>query len=241
MRLRGRRGTLEMLEKQTDLVVLDPERYRGKWQSFFGNDRPIHAELGMGKGIFVSTMSADRRDINFIGADRYDELIRRASLKADALWQERHGMRPNNLALVRYNVENLTNMFADGEVERIYLNFSDPWPKKKHIRRRLTHPRFLDMYSRVLNERGEIHFKTDVPELFEYSLNTFSEHGFRLRNITFNLHADGPAPGHVMTEYETKFVEQGKPIYRCEVLVGDQAGEKQEDNCKENHPKNSEN
>lgn len=223
MRLRGKKGTREMLEQQTDLVVLEPHAYKGKWREFFGNDRPIHAELGMGKGQFISTLSANNREINFIGADRYDELIRRASLKADALWREVHGVRPDNLALVLHNVEYLTDMFADGEVERIYLNFSDPWPKKRHVRRRLTHPRFLEMYTRVLNEKGEIHFKTDSADLFEYSLNTFSEQGFRLRNITFNLHKDGPDPDHVMTEYEQKFVDMGKPIYRCEVLVGAQA------------------
>lgn len=225
MRLRGRRGTREMLEERKDLVVLEPGLHKGKWREFFGNDRPIHAEFGMGKGIFISTMSVRHQDTNFVGVDRYDELIRRASLKADALWQDAHGLRPNNLALVRHNVEYLTDMFADGEVERIYLNFSDPWPKKKHVRRRLTHPRFLDMYQRVLNERGEIHLKTDSAELFEYSLNTMSEQGFRLRNITFNLHKEGPNPDHVMTEYERKFVEMGKPIYRLEALVGAQAGE----------------
>jgi len=220
MRLRGKKGTREFLEEQKDLVVLDPGAHKGNWRSFFGNGKPIHAELGMGKGQFIATMSVKHPDVNFIGVDRYDELIRRASLKADALSREAFGRRPDNLALVRHNVEYLTDMFADGEVDRIYLNFSDPWPKKKHIRRRLTHPRFLDMYVKVLGGRGEIHFKTDSAELFEYSLNTFSDHGFRLRNITFNLHRDGAHPDHVMTEYEQKFVEQGKPIYRLEALVG---------------------
>jgi len=220
MRLRKKKDAKAILQQQTDLVVLDPAKYKGNWRAFFGNDRPIHAELGMGKGLFISTMSVRHPDINFVGVDRYDELIRRASVKADAMWREAYGRRPDNLALVLHNVEHLTDMFGDGEVERIYLNFSDPWPKKRHVKRRLTHPRFLAMYAKVLKPSGEIHFKTDSAELFEYSLNTFSDFGFRLRNITFNLHAGGLHPDHVMTEYEQKFVEQGKPIYRCEALLG---------------------
>mgnify|MGYP001195665017 CR=1 FL=1 len=219
MRLRKKKDAKAILQEQTDLVVLDPAKLKGNWQSFFGGRRPIHAELGMGKGLFISKMSVRHPDVNFVGVDRYDELIRRASVKADALWKEAHGRRPDNLALVLFNVERLTEMFADGEVDRIYLNFSDPWPKKRHVKRRLTHPRFLGMYARVLKPGGEIHFKTDSAELFEYSLNTFSDFGFRLRNITFDLHAGGVSPDAVLTEYEQKFVEQGKPIYRCEALL----------------------
>lgn len=223
MRLRGRKGILEALEGQPELVVLEPGKHRGKWRELFGNDRPIHVELGMGKGIFISKMSARYPDINFIGVDRYDELVRRASDKARNEWQEQHGTEPSNLALVRYNIEHLEDMFEESEIERIFLNFSDPWPKSKHARRRLTHPRFLEKYATALNDLGEIHLKTDSVLLFEYSLNRFADEELRMRNISLNLHADGPHPDHVMTEYEAKFAGQGMPIHRCEVVVGGKA------------------
>jgi len=223
MRLRGRKNAREELERQTDLVVLEPQRWRGRWREFFGNDRPIHIEIGMGKGRFISQMSVLHPDINFIGMDVYDELLRRGSEKARALWRERGQDRVPNLALVRGNAEYLEMMFEPGELDRIYLNFSDPWPKNKHAKRRLTHPRFLLKYRQVLNEYGEIHFKTDSASLFEFSLNSFADAGMQMRNITFDLHRNGIREDLVMTEYESKFVAMGQPIYRLEVVVGEKA------------------
>lgn len=220
MRLRGRKGIRESLERQPELVVLDAEPLRGKWSEFFGNDRPIYVELGMGKGRFISEMSARNPDINFIGVDMYDELIRRASEKARNVWSEKGVESPPNLALLRANIEHIEKMFAPGEIERIFLNFSDPWPKSKHARRRLTHPRFLQKYIELLNENGEIHFKTDSQSLFEFSLNSFAETELQLRNISLNLHKDGPREDLVFTEYESKFVEKGQNIYRCEAVIG---------------------
>lgn len=220
MRLRGRKGIRESLEQQPELVVLDAEPLRGKWSEFFGNDRPIYVELGMGKGQFISQMSVRNPDINFIGVDMYDELIRRASEKAKAAWSAKGVEAPPNLALLRANIEKIETMFAPNEIERIFLNFSDPWPKSKHARRRLTHPRFLHKYMELLNEKGEIHFKTDSQSLFEFSLNSFAEVELQLRNISLHLHKDGPREDLVFTEYETKFAEKGQNIYRCEVLIG---------------------
>lgn len=225
MRLRGRKGIREALEKQKDLVVLDPEPYRGKWNDFFGNDHPIYVELGMGKGRFISEMSTRYPEINFIGVDMYDELVRRASEKALAAWEEKQGGQPQNLALVRFNIQQIEQMFADNEIERIFLNFSDPWPKKKHMRRRLTHPAFLRKYIQLCNENGEIHLKTDSTILFEFSLNSFSDMGLQLRNISLNLHGEELRSDLVMTEYEMKFVERDQPIYRCEAMVGNKAVE----------------
>lgn len=224
MRLRGRKGIREALEAQQDLVILHPREYKGRWAEYFGNDRPIYVELGMGKGRFISQMSLRHPEANFIGVDMYDELLRRASEKA-RLARTEAGLNDElaNLALALFNIEYIEDIFAPGELDRIYLNFSDPWPKKKHARRRLTHPRFVEKYSALLNERGEIHFKTDSQPLFEFSLNSFADMGLRMRNISLNLHADGMNPEHVMTEYETKFVEQGMNIYRCEVVIGAQA------------------
>ncbi|AJY77443.1 tRNA (guanosine(46)-N7)-methyltransferase TrmB [Paenibacillus beijingensis] len=223
MRLRGRKGIRENLEAQPELVVLDAAPLKGRWREFFGNDRPIHVELGMGKGRFISGMSVRNPDINFIGVDMYDELIRRASEKARAAWADINGGEPRNLALLRANIEGIEDMFAPGEVERIYLNFSDPWPKSKHHRRRLTHPRFLEKYRTILNEWGEIHQKTDSRLLFEFSLNSYADCELQMRSISLDLHKDGMREDLVMTEYEHKFVERGGNIHRCEVIVGEKA------------------
>ncbi|AFH59750.1 tRNA (guanosine(46)-N7)-methyltransferase TrmB [Paenibacillus caseinilyticus] len=222
MRLRGRKGIKEALEAQPELVVLEPEMYKGKWSEAFGNDRPIHVEFGMGKGRFISQLSALNPEINYIGVDMYDELIRRGSEKAKES-REEHGGDLSNLRLVRFNIEHIENMFEAGEIERIYLNFSDPWPKKRHARRRLTHAGFVNKYRVILNERGEIHFKTDSRSLFEFSLNSFCDLGIRLRNISLDLHAEGLRTDLVMTEYETKFSGKGMPIFRLEAVIGQQA------------------
>lgn len=223
MRLRGRKNIRESLERQSDLVILEPQVWKGRWRERFGNDHPIHIELGMGKGRFISTMSGMHEDINFIGMDIYDELLRRGCEKARAVWREKGREDVPNLVLVRGNVEYLESMFAPGELSRIYLNFSDPWPKSKHARRRLTHPRFLKKYVELLDEDGEIHFKTDSKSLFEFSLNSFSDAGLQMRNISLDLHRDGIREDLVMTEYELKFTGLGQPIYRLEAVVGQRA------------------
>jgi tRNA (guanine-N7-)-methyltransferase len=221
MRLRGRKGIREDIERQQELVILNAKDFKGKWSEVFGNGRPIHAELGMGKGRFISEMSLKYPDINFIGIDMYDELIRKSSEKARAARGIESEIESiENLRLLLFNIEHLEEAFAEGELERIYLNFSDPWPKKKHARRRLTHQGFVEKYIEILNDRGQIHLKTDSQSLFEFSLNTFADMGLRMRNITLNLHADGIHPDHVMTEYETKFADKGMNIHRCEVVTG---------------------
>ncbi|MNI07943.1 tRNA (guanine-N(7)-)-methyltransferase [compost metagenome] len=225
MRLRGRKGIRENIEGQKSLVILNAKDYKGKWSEVFGNDNPIYAELGMGKGRFISEMSKKYPDINFIGIDMYDELIRKSSEKARTAHELDQSSEEgiHNLRLVLYNIEQIEDAFAEGELERIFLNFSDPWPKKKHARRRLTHPGFLTKYVSILNKHGEIHLKTDSQSLFEFSLNSFADTGLRMRNISLNLHVDGIHPDHVMTEYETKFAGQGMNIHRCEVVVGEAA------------------
>lgn len=131
-----------------------------------------------------------------------------------------------NIRLALFNIERLEEVFDENELERIYLNFSDPWPKKKHARRRLTHAGFVHKYKHALNERGEIHFKTDSKSLFEFSLNSFADLDLRMRNISLDLHGgfeEGFNPDHVMTEYETKFAKQGMNIHRVEVVLGSRA------------------
>lgn len=222
MRLRGRKGIRENIESQPELVVLSPQDYKGKWLSFFGNDNPIHVELGMGKGKFISEMSRNNPQYNYIGVDMYDELMRKASDKARTAHGIEEGKLPN-LALALFNIEKLEDVFAPDELSRVYLNFSDPWPKKKHARRRLTHANFVNKYKNVLNAEGEIHFKTDSRSLFEFSLNSFADMGLRMRNISLDLHAEERREDLVLTEYETKFADRGMPIYRLEVLIGQSA------------------
>lgn len=217
-RLRRRPGTAAYLREQKH-VVLEPEQYRGKWNTFFGNDQPLHAEFGMGKGQFIAEKSVREPEVNFVGVDMYDELIRKASEKADEVGKANgRGGVPGNLALVLGNIAQIEDVFAAGELERIYLNFSDPWPKKRHAKRRLTHPDFLRRYINILNDEGEIHLKTDSRLLFEFSLNQFLESGFGLRNISLDVHREGTPEDYIFTEYELKFVEQQQPIYRCEAF-----------------------
>jgi tRNA (guanine-N7-)-methyltransferase len=178
----------------------------------------------MGKGRFISHMSKRNRQYNYIGVDMYDELVRRASVKARKLWEDTEEQSPPNLALARFNIETIEQIFAEGELDRIYLNFSDPWPKARHARRRLTHSGFVHKYKNILNTQGEIHFKTDSESLFEFSLNEFSKLHLQMKNISLHLHRDGVSEEHhVMTEYETKFTLKGMPIYRLEVLIGAEA------------------
>jgi tRNA (guanine-N7-)-methyltransferase len=226
MRLRGVKGIREALEQQPELVVLNPKDYKGKWaETFFANKNPIHVELGMGKGKFISQISLLNPDINYIGVDMYDELVRKASIKARKSREEAPASSLSNLGLALLNIEQINDAFAPGEISRIYLNFSDPWPKARHARRRLTHSGFVNQYMHLLHNQGQIHLKTDSQSLFEFSLNTFADLGLRMRNISLNLHGDGLRHDLVMTEYETKFAELGMPIYRCEVILGQKATE----------------
>ncbi|MFD2671199.1 tRNA (guanosine(46)-N7)-methyltransferase TrmB [Marinicrinis sediminis] len=223
MRLRRRRDTRQYLENETGLVQLRPEEHKGNWHAFFGNDRPTYVELGMGKGNFISEMSAKFPEINFIGVDMYDELIRKASEKAREVHGKAEEEQIPNLALLLVNVQQLTDIFAENEIAKIFLNFSDPWPKKRHAPRRLTHEGFLRKYAEVLNDDGILQLRTDSVTLFEFSLNSFADCGLRMRNIHLDLHREGEPEEHVYTEYERKFVEQGVRIHQCEVLMGKKA------------------
>ncbi|NDI37102.1 tRNA (guanosine(46)-N7)-methyltransferase TrmB [Chengkuizengella sediminis] len=218
-RLRRRSDTLEFLENAKDVVELEPQANKGRWREVFGNDNPIHVELGMGKGKFISEMSLKYPEFNFIGIDLYDELVRKASEKAYALREEHEVSNIDNLRLVLMNIEKIEEVFDENEIDQIYLNFSDPWPKKRHASRRLTHANFLKKYQKVLKNNGEIHLKTDSVSLFEFSLNSFADLDLKMKNIKLDLHKESTPENHVFTEYEEKFVEQGVRIHRCEVIL----------------------
>ncbi|HGN3690819.1 TPA: tRNA (guanosine(46)-N7)-methyltransferase TrmB [Streptococcus pyogenes] len=208
MRVRKRKGAEEHLANNPHYVILNPEDAKGRWHDVFGNDRPIHIEVGSGKGGFITGMPLKNPDINYIGIDIQLSVLSYALDKVLA-------SEVPNVKLLRVDGSSLTNYFEDGEVDMMYLNFSDPWPKTKHEKRRLTYKDFLDTYKRILPEHGEIHFKTDNRGLFEYSLASFSQYGMTLRQIWLDLHASN-YEGNVMTEYEEKFSNKGQVIYRVE-------------------------
>ena len=208
MRVRNRKGATELLEANPQYVVLNPEDAKGKWHKIFGNDHPIHIEVGSGKGAFITGMAKANPEINYIGIDIQKSVLSYALdkvLEADV----------PNIKLLWVDGDSLTNYFEDGEIDQLYLNFSDPWPKKRHEKRRLTYKTFLDTFKQILPERGEIHFKTDNRGLFEYSLVSFSQYGMTLKGVWLDLHASD-FEGNVMTEYEKKFSSKGQVIYRVE-------------------------
>jgi tRNA (guanine-N7-)-methyltransferase len=210
MRLRNIPGAEQAL-RQYPTFVDEPVSYKGRWKERFGNTNPIHVEIGCGKGRFINTLAQRHPEINFIAVELKAEVILRAVQRTEQ-------RAIPNLAFVQYNAAMLTDLFAENEIERIYLNFSDPWPKKRHAKRRLTYASFLQTYKQVLKPYGEIHMKTDNEKLFEFSLNQFSNERFRLRNITFDLHQSPFAEENVMTEYEERFSAQGQRIYRTEAI-----------------------
>ena len=213
MRVRKRKGAEEHLANHPQYVILEPEAAKGKWHELFGNDNPIHIEVGSGKGAFITGMAQQNPNINYIGIDIQLSVLSYALDKVLASGVE-------NVKLLRVDGSSLTNYFEDGEVDMMYLNFSDPWPKSRHEKRRLTYKTFLDTYKQILPENGEIHFKTDNRGLFEYSLASFSQYGMVLNKVWLDLHASD-YEGNVMTEYERKFSEKGQVIYRVEAQFKD--------------------
>ncbi|WP_316606180.1 tRNA (guanosine(46)-N7)-methyltransferase TrmB [Streptococcus pluranimalium] len=208
MRVRKRKGAEDYLENHPQYVILNPEDAKGKWHQVFGNDNPIHIEVGSGKGAFITGMALQNPNINYIGIDI------QVSVLSYALDKVIESQAPN-VRLLRVDGSSLTNYFEDGEVHLMYLNFSDPWPKTRHEKRRLTYKTFLETYQQILPEHGEIHFKTDNRGLFEYSLASFSQYGMTLKQVWLDLHASN-YESNVMTEYEQKFSEKGQVIYRVE-------------------------
>lgn len=222
-RVRRRQGTKEALQSY-EQVIMEPMNFRGQWQSVFGNEQPINIEVGTGRGRFISTMARQHPECYFIGIEVIEEMV----LEAVERMVKQGGM-PENLRMVWLNAELLDDIFAPGEVARIYLNFSDPWPKYRHRKRRLTHERFLEQYAVILAEGGELHQKTDNQGFFEYSLNTFAGAGWQLKNIQLDMYKKLPED-NVATEYETKYIRQGLPIYRLEaVRPAQKNGEVRED------------
>ncbi len=190
-------------------VIKRPEDQRGCWNQVFGNKNPIDIEIGMGKGKFLLDMAKRHPDINFVGIERYSSVLLRAVEKYDA--EEYCELK--NIRFVCMDARNVAEVFAPGEVEKIYLNFSDPWPKARHAKRRLTSVEFLGRYEKILPEGGMLEFKTDNTQLFNFSLDQIREAGWLLCSFTYDLHHhEEMNKDNVMTEYEEKFSQKGNPI-----------------------------
>lgn len=209
MRRRKVKGADEKLLSYTNYVIKDNiEAIKGDWSSRFNNTNPIHVEFGTGRGKFITTLAKQNPNINYIAMEIKEEVLVKAVEKAI-------DNNLNNILFVWGNVNNILDYFEDGEISRVYVNFCDPWPKTRWAKRRLTHTNFLNMYDKVLDKEGELHFKTDNEKLFEFSLNEIASNNWRLKNISLDL-VNSQFEGNVTTEYEDKFMSQGMKIFRCE-------------------------
>lgn len=192
-------------------VIKNPTEIKSSWKKIFDNNNPIYIELGCGKGNFLIETAKLNSDINYIGIEHQISVIATTARK---LKQE----NVSNVRLIYGDVKLLEDYFECGEIKRIYINFCDPWPKKRWIKRRLTFKEFLNLYRKLMDNQGEVYFKTDNRDLFEFSLNEFSDNNWRLRNISLDLH-NSDFKENIMTEYEQKFSKKGMPIYRCEAYI----------------------
>jgi tRNA (guanine-N7-)-methyltransferase len=209
MRLRNKPWAEDKLMEYPQYVVHEPENHRGKWSELFAVEQPLHIEIGTGKGRFITEMAKANPNVNYIGIELQKSVI------ISALDRLIESELPN-CKLMNVDAAELGKYFAPGDVDRVYLNFSDPWPKSRHEKRRLTFKSFLAVYEEILGKKGEIHFKTDNQGLFEYSLMSFSRYGLLLKYVSLDLH-QSDFEGNIMTEYEEKFSSRGNRIYRCEV------------------------
>ena len=207
MRLKKVPGALERIEA-SDYVIKDGKEYFGKYETLFEKKQPIHIEIGMGKGKFITEMAQLHPEINYIGIEKFDSVLIRALEKQEE-------MELSNLKLMRLDAEMIDEVF-NHEIDRIYLNFSDPWPKKRHAKRRLTSKEFLKAYDSIFKTTKEIIMKTDNRKLFEYSIMSFTNYGYQIEEISLNLY-DDDIKENVATEYETKFHNLGYSIYRIVV------------------------
>lgn len=207
MRLRNVPGSREAIA-ESNLAINEPQVLKGKWNEEFGNNNPIRIEIGMGKGRFITQLALENPDINYVGIEKYSSVLNRAIEKCQDI-------EVPNLRFIRMEAEYICDVFNKEEVDRIYLNFSDPWPKDRHAKRRLTSKQFFERYDNILKKDGVVEFKTDNDLLFQFSLEQVPEAGWNLVAQTWDLHNDSEmVKGNVMTEYESKFSQMGNPIHK---------------------------
>jgi len=201
MRLKNVKNAKNIMENGK-YYIDNPRKYKGKWNKLFNNNNPIYVEIGMGKGDFIIDNAIEFSGINFIGIEKYDSVIARAIQKSNE-------MELDNLKLIRLDALNIDEVFKN-EIDKIYLNFSDPWPKERHAKRRLTSPIFLSKYDNIFKDKKIIEMKTDNIDLFDYSKISFEDYGYILEYVTNDLHKENIF--NIMTEYEKKFSERGIKI-----------------------------
>lgn len=207
MRLRNVTGSREMIA-ESRFVVHEPQEQKGRWREVFGNDNPIHIEIGMGKGKFIMALAQANPDINYIGIEKYSTVLLRAIQKMEE-------NELSNIKFIRMEAEDICEVFDKGEIDKIYLNFSDPWPKDRHAKRRLPSREFLARYHEILVPQGRLEFKTDNKDLFDFALEELEPAGWKLEAMSRDLHHDEKlCEGNIMTEYEEKFSSMGNPIYK---------------------------
>ena len=210
MRLRKKTWARPELES-CDFFVINPSSYKGNWNEAFNNDKPIYLELGCGKGTFIAVHGSENEDINYIDIDIKDEVLVLAKRNIEEAYKDKD-IEVNNLKLMAQEIALISDMLgAEDKIDRIYINFCNPWPKERHKKRRLTHTRQLENYKKFLVEDGEIYFKTDDDELFDESIEYFKEAGFNIEYITYDLH-NSDFIGNVQTEHEKMFSNQGIKI-----------------------------
>lgn len=207
MRLRNVAGSREVIS-ESRFVIQNPKEHKNHWHELFSNSNPIHIEIGMGKGRFIMDMARLHPKINYVGIEKYSSVLIRGIQKMEA-------EELPNLYFIRMDAEAITEVFGKEEVEKIYLNFSDPWPKDRHSKRRLPSREFLSRYNEILSKEGNLEFKTDNKDLFAFALEQLEPAGWHLDQVTYDLHNDEVMmEGNVMTEYEEKFSSMGNPIYK---------------------------
>ena len=206
MRLRRMKNVDDIINNSKYLVK-SPKANKGTWNKVFNNNNPIYIEIGMGKGKFILENAIKYPNINFIGIEKFDKVICKAIVKSDEY-------ELNNLKLIRLDAKELNEVF-DKEIDLIYLNFSDPWPKDRHEKRRLTNETFLKVYDNIFKNTKKIVMKTDNRGLFEYSVSSLSKYGYIIKNININLH-NSIEEDIITTEYEDKFINKGNPIYKVD-------------------------
>ena len=211
MRLRKIKNAKEKLEEYRSLVIFDPPFYFGKWQDVFGNSNPIYLEIGMGKGKFITEHAVKEPKINFIGCEVSESIILKAARNVEEL-------KLKNLRLININANILQEVFCKGEISKIFLNFSDPWPKSRHSKRRLTSDEYIGIYQNIVVDGGIIELKTDNQNLFEYSLMKFNEYQFNFLDLSLDLHKN-LENDIITTEYEEKFKNLGQKIFYIKVKI----------------------
>jgi tRNA (guanine-N7-)-methyltransferase len=204
MRRRNVKNAKQRVESHPELVILNPKDYKGKWNTLFKNDNPIYLEIGMGKGKFLLEHAKSNPDINYIGLEKFDSVIVQAVEKI-------YPCNLNNILLLNVDAEELLDIFDENEISKIFLNFSDPWPKNRHEKRRLSHANFLNRYQKIL--KGDIEMKTDNRELFEFSLISFNENKWKFEELSLDLHHRNEDEKIITTEYEDRFTSKGNVIY----------------------------